>query len=118
MKKFQFAFLMVAMVFVLATDAQNTFTTTGQKVIVDNDKIKVTEYNGMPDKDVCGIGKHDHPAHLTIVLSDASVKITTAEGKVVEQKVPAGTTFWSDAETHTVVNSGKGVAHLYIIEPK
>ncbi len=118
MKKTPFIFFMAAIAFVIATTAQSTVSITEPKVIVDNNKIKVTEYSGMPGKDVCGKEKHIHPAHLTVVLSHASVKITTAEGKIIEQKVPAGATFWSEAETHTVVNAGKEAIHIYIIEPK
>jgi hypothetical protein len=86
--------------------------------IIDNSKIKVTEYTSMPGKDVCGSGRHSHAAHLTVVLNAATVKIITADGKATEQKVPAGATFWSEAETHTVINNGKEQVKIYIIEVK
>lgn len=88
------------------------------KVIIDNDQVKVTEIVSQPGKDMCGLGKHSHPAHLTVMLSDATVTVTTPTGKVMTQKVPAGTTFWSEAETHTVINSGSAASKMQIIEYK
>ena len=31
-------------------------------VILENDQLKVTEYVSNPGNDVCGAGKHSHPA--------------------------------------------------------
>jgi len=88
------------------------------KVIIDNDQVKVTEMVTQPGKDLCGLGKHSHPAHLTVMLTDATVTVTTSTGKVMTQKVPAGTTMWSEAETHTVINSGTNTSKVQIIEYK
>jgi hypothetical protein len=88
------------------------------KVIIDNPQVKVTEIVSLPGKDMCGLGKHSHPAHLTVMLSDATVTVTTPTGKVMTQKMPAGTTFWSEAETHTVINSGSATTKMQIIEYK
>jgi hypothetical protein len=88
------------------------------KVLIDNAQVKVTEMVSQPGKDMCGLGKHSHPAHLTVMLSDATVTVTTPTGKVLTQKVPAGTTFWSEAETHTVINSGSTTSKMQIIEYK
>ena len=118
MKKHVFIFSMAVLIFAIITTAQTNAPATGAKIIIDNDKLKVTEYTGMPGKDICGDGKHNHPAHLTILLTEATVKITTAEGKTVEQKVPAGAAFWSETETHTVVNNGTAPVKAYIIELK
>jgi hypothetical protein len=88
------------------------------KVIIDNPKLKVTEYNASPGEDVCGIGKHSHGPHLTILLTDAEVQVTTADGKKINQKAPAGTTFWSESETHSVINVGKEKLRFQIVETK
>ena len=88
------------------------------KVIIDNAQVKVTEMVSQPGKDMYGLGKHSHPAHLTVMLSDATVTVTTPTGKVMTQKVAAGTTFWSEAETHTVINSGNATSKMQIIEYK
>lgn len=105
--------------FTLYTSAQSSSQPTGNgKVILDNANVKVTSFEGQPGKDLCGIGKHSHPAHLTVLLTDATITVTQADGKVVTQKVPAGTTFWSEAETHVVINTGKAMAKAQIIEYK
>lgn len=88
------------------------------KVIVSNEKVTVTEFESQPGKDVCGLGTHAHPAHLTVLLTEATVTVTLPNGKTATHKLPAGTTFWSEAETHTVINSGKDIAKAQIIEYK
>lgn len=88
------------------------------KVVLDNDDVKVYEFESTPGKDVCGAGKHSHPAHLTVLLTDASITITTPDGKVNTKKLKAGTTFWSPAETHMVVNSGASGVKCQLVEVK
>ena len=109
--------LVVACMFLFLSTAAVKAQST-PKVVLENNKIKQTQFDSAPEKDVCGVGKHSHPAHLTILLTAATVTITTADGKTVTQKVPAGTTFWSEAETHTVINSGDLPIKGYIVEIK
>jgi hypothetical protein len=115
MKKY-FLLILLTCLFSLTLRAQSVMRTG--KVIVDNKKMTVTEFYSMPGNDVCGKGKHSHPAHLTVLLTAATVTITDAKGKSVTRLVPSGTTFWSDAETHEVVNSGKMPVKVLIIVPK
>jgi hypothetical protein len=91
---------------------------TASKIILDNEKVKVTEFESQPGKDVCGLGKHSHPAHVTVLLTEATVTVSLPNGKTMTQKLPAGTTFWSEEETHTVINSGQTVSKAQIIEYK
>jgi len=88
------------------------------KVILENDKLKVTEYTSTPGKDVCGKGKHTHAPHLSILLTDAIVTVTTPDGKTQMFDLKAGSTFWSEAETHIAINSGSKVAKAYLVELK
>ncbi len=88
------------------------------KVVLENEKIKVTEYTSTPGKDVCGQGKHAHPAHLTILLTDVSVQLTTAEGEVRNITAPSGATFWSEEETHLVRNNGGKETRVLLVEVK
>jgi len=93
-------------------------TSTDGKVVLDNENVKVYEFASGPGKDVCGAGRHSHPAHLTVMLTDASITITTPDGKVSTKKMKAGSTFWSPAETHMVVNSGGGEVKCQLVEVK
>ncbi len=88
------------------------------KVILENDKLKVTEYTSTPGKDVCGKGKHTHAPHLSILLTDAKVTVTTTDGKTQIFDLKAGSTFWSEAETHIAINSGSKMAKAYLVELK
>ncbi len=86
------------------------------RVALENDKLRVLDYNSRPGMGVCGNGMHSHPAHLTVVVTGGSVRIRTPDGKTVEQRdVPEGTVFWSEAETHSVENiSGSNLRSLII----
>jgi hypothetical protein len=88
------------------------------KVVLENEKLKVTEYTSTPGKDVCGKGEHYHPAHLTILLTDVSVQLTTAEGEVKNLHAPSGATFWSEDETHLVLNNGAKGTRVLLVEVK
>ena len=60
-------------------------------------------------------GVHSHPAHLTVLLSPAKVRMTPAGGKPQVIENQPGDVFWSEAETHEVENiSGKDVRALLI----
>ncbi len=109
---------MTCISFAMVANAQSTEVTMNSKVVNDNAKMKVIEFNAAPGKDVCGIGKHSHAAHLTILLTDADVTVILPDGKTISQKAPAGTAFWSETETHTVVNAGKSPVRAYIIDVK
>lgn len=89
-----------------------------EKVTINNDKIKVTEYFGDPMKDVCGIGMHSHGPHLTILLTDADVELTTPDGKKKINHLLKGVSFWSEGGSHIAVNIGKNPVRTLFVEPK
>ena len=97
---------------------QKNFPPDTIKIILENDKLKVTEYSSTPGRDVCGEGKHTHAPHLSILLTDAKVQLTTADGKTQQFDLKAGTTFWSEAETHIAINNGSKPVKAYLIELK
>ncbi len=85
------------------------------KVVFENDRMRVLEFNSKPGMGICGSGMHSHPAHLTVALSPAKAKITLPDGKsfVGEQKL--GDVFWAEAETHETENlTGRDVRALMI----
>jgi quercetin dioxygenase-like cupin family protein len=88
------------------------------RVVLENSRVRVLEFISRPRTVVCGVGRHSHPPHLTVALSDAKVRITLANGQVVEASNKLGDVFWSEAETHTVENIGNGVMRALIIEIK
>ena len=87
-------------------------------VILDNHEMIVTEYVSSPGKDVCGLGMHSHNPHLSILLTDATVRLTPKDGETQIIELRAGTIFWSEAETHMAINNGDKPARVYLIENK
>jgi len=76
------------------------------------------EYASKPSGGVCGVDRHSHPAHVTIVLEAARDRATTEGGKAEVADLNVGDVFWSEAETHTDVNIGKTDSRLIVVEIK
>ena len=89
-----------------------------ERVVLENAKVRVIEYTSKPTGDVCGVGAHSHPAHLTIVLSAARDRVTAVGAKREEGDMKVGDVYWSDGETHTDVNVGKSNSRLIVVEIK
>ena len=87
------------------------------RVALENNRVRVLEYNGLPGMGVCGTGVHSHPAHLTVRLTPAKVKITQ-NGRTVEIENKLGDVFWSEAQTHETENIGGANVRSLIIELK
>ena len=88
------------------------------EVVIDNDELKAIRYTSVPRGDVCGAGMHHHDPHMTVVLTDAKVRMTSEDGTSQEVEVAAGTSIWFEAETHSVINSGDGPTKMILIFPK
>ncbi len=85
------------------------------RIVFENDRMRVLEFNSKPGMGVCGSGIHSHPAHLTVALSPAKVRIKAEGGATFVGENKLGDVFWSEAETHEVENiSGKDVRALMI----
>lgn len=111
------AALLPAMAFAPAAEAQDASKAQPRsyRVALENDKLRVLEFNSRPGMAVCGSGMHSHPAHLTIALTAAKARVKLPDGKVIVAENKAGDVFWSGAETHEVENiSGKDVRALIV----
>jgi quercetin dioxygenase-like cupin family protein len=89
------------------------------RVVLENPKVRVLEFNARPGMGVCGVGIHSHPEHVTVLLTPAKVRVTQG-GKVVIMQGKAGDAFWEPAETHETENlSGASIRSLIIeIKPQ
>ena len=74
---------------VLAQDAAKVSPRT-YKVVFEDDRVRVLEYVSKPGLGVCGQGRHYHPAHLTMQLTDLKIKVTEENGGSKTADVPAG----------------------------
>ncbi|WP_437395045.1 hypothetical protein [Flagellimonas lutimaris] len=93
-------------------------TSQSEQLVLDNDEMSVVEFVAEPQGQVCGKDMHHHKPHLTILLSDAKVVITTPEGKSQEVEAPYGTALWSEEETHAVINKGNMPTRMILVFPK
>jgi beta-alanine degradation protein BauB len=85
------------------------------RVVLENDKLRVLEFNSRPGMGVCGSGVHSHPPHLTVVLSAAKARVKLPGSKTFVAAFKPGDVFWSEAETHEVENiSGKDIRSLLV----
>ncbi|WP_293370074.1 hypothetical protein, partial [Phenylobacterium sp.] len=85
--------------------------------VLDNESVRVLEFTGRPGMGVCGSGLHSHPAHLTVLLTAAKVKVTEGGKTFIAENKP-GDVFWSDAVTHETENVGGSAVRSLIIELK
>ena len=107
--------------FALAGKSQSQSGNSGTiapKVVLENEKVKVTEFDSEPGGDACGKGQHRHNERLVIAITDATIKMTTEDGKTQNLELKAGTAFWGGTELHSVVNTGKQTARFYAVEVK
>jgi hypothetical protein len=89
-----------------------------ERVALENARVRVVEYRSRPTGNVCGVGEHTHPAHVTIVLSPARDRAAAVGGKTEIGDMKVGDVYWSDGETHTDVNIGKTNSRVIVVELK
>ena len=88
------------------------------RVALENDRLRVLEFNSRPGMGVCGNGMHSHPAHLTVVLSDAKARVKLPDGSTFIGENKLGDVFWSEAETHEVENISGRNSRALLVELK
>lgn len=85
------------------------------RVVLENERVRVIEFNSRPGMGVCGTGMHSHPPHLNVALSPARVKVRLPDGRTFEGKNVPGDVWWSEAETHETENlTGRDVRALIV----
>jgi beta-alanine degradation protein BauB len=85
------------------------------RVALDNEHVRVLEFNSRPGLAMCGNGMHSHPARLNIALTAAKVRVKLPDGKVFVGESKPGDVWWAEAETHEAENiSGRDVRALIV----
>lgn len=100
----------------LAQDAP-TVNPRSYRVLLENDSVRVIEYNSRPGLGVCGEGIHSHPAHLAILLTAAKVR-EVKDGKTTFDDLPRGKVMYFEAEVHSAENVGGAGTRIYLVEMK
>ena len=89
-----------------------------ERIVLENQRVRVLEYTSQPGGGVCGAGEHAHPAHLTIVMAAARDRETAGTGAPQEGDLKVGDVLWSEAGTHTDDNIGTTASRLLVVEIK
>lgn len=84
------------------------------RVAFENELVRVLDYNNRPGLGPCGEGRHYHPRHLSIVLSEFRSRRPGGEARLWK----TGDVAWFEAESHEVENADRNASRLYMIEFK
>jgi beta-alanine degradation protein BauB len=85
------------------------------KVIFENDRVRVLEVNYAPGTTH---DMHSHPDHVIYALGDAKVRMTGEDGKSAEVEIKKGGTRWQPAVTHKTENIGTTPISVVLVELK
>ena len=88
------------------------------KVLLENEKVRVLEYSNRPGLGPCGRGRHYHPAHVDVFLTQYTGKMTHEDGKVTTGTAKPGQVAWAEAEWHEVENVDKSASKIIMVELK
>ncbi len=85
------------------------------KVEVENDLVRVVRYRIGPHEKTA---LHAHPALVNVLLTDATARSTTPDGKAAEVHGKAGSVAWRTPITHVYENLSDQPIEGILIEPK
>ena len=73
------------------------------KVVLENDRVRVLRSTGDPHGK---LAMHEHPARVTVYLTDLHNRSTTPDGKTQDTDRKKGEVTWSPAQKHSSENLG------------
>jgi hypothetical protein len=85
------------------------------KVVLENDKVKVTESRYPPGADAPSMLR---PGRVVYTVKGGTILRTYPDGKTVKIVTKAGETRWLEAETFSFANVGKSEIVLHSVTPK
>jgi quercetin dioxygenase-like cupin family protein len=100
---------------VYAQDIMKVGQNLNNKVLLDNDQVRVILVESVP-----GIATpwHSHPNHLIYALTDGKLEITDQGKKPVVYEIKAGQVLYFPAVTHMVKNIGTTTLKMILTELK
>lgn len=81
----------------------------------ENDWVRVVRWIIPPHEKTA---LHDHPSLVSVLLTDADLKLTAPDGKVSEVHGKAGAAGWRGPTVHVAENVGARPAEGILVEPK
>jgi quercetin dioxygenase-like cupin family protein len=85
------------------------------KVLLQNDRVRV-QYHDVAVGETTPM--HSHPAYVAYVLGDYTAKAILPDGREVPLSRKKGDTFFNEATTHRIANTGTTPIHNLIVELK
>ena len=85
------------------------------KVEFENERVRVLRLTGGPNEK---IPMHEHPAYVTVYLTDTRSRITMPGGRTRRVGRKAGETAWNDAQTHASEALSEKAYELIVVELK
>jgi len=98
-----------------AQDIMKVGTNLSNKVLLDNDQVRVIQVESVP-----GVATpwHSHPNHFIYALTDGKLEITDQGKKPVVYEIKAGQVLYFPAVTHTAKNIGTTTLKMILTELK
>src|SRR5713226_4872555 len=85
------------------------------KVERENAQVRVLRITVGPHEKTA---MHEHPAFVSVSLTDLHVKVTFPDGKTEERHFKAGEAYWNAGEKHVVENVGDKPFETVMVELK
>lgn len=85
------------------------------KVEFENDQVRVVRW-GIPPHEKTAL--HDHPSLVSVLLTDADLRLTAPDGKTAEIHGKAGAAGWRGPTVHVAENIGDRLVEGILVEPK
>jgi beta-alanine degradation protein BauB len=85
------------------------------KLVLENASVRVLRVAVKPGAKTT---LHEHPDTVIVALSDARVKFTGADGKVIESSLKADEAMWAPADKHMGENLAKTPVEAILVELK
>jgi len=89
-------------------------STVTTKVLLDNDKVRITETIFKPGD----ISANDRRARASYVVKGSTIERVTKDGKTSSAERKTGTAFWQEADSDVVKNVGNDDYVVVTITPK
>ena len=85
------------------------------KVLLENDRVRVLDISTEPGG---SSSEHSHPDMILHAVTDCAWDLTGPDGDTVTVEIPAGSTMFLDATTHSAVDIGTSGSHAIAVELK
>ena len=99
----------------LSAAAQDAYTVSGQEqtIIYKSDWVRVRRVIHRPGETA---PMHEHKQRVSVYLTDATVRLTTPDGKFQDSHYTPGLVKWSEPTRHILTNVGKTAVEVIEVE--